>query len=154
MICLHLTHGWKQQTKTLGLPHAQVHWWNEFATLYDWLFQPSKNNDLLLVGNFYSNNIKQSKTVPKLLRMNAGTEKTNCQGLLVYFTDFEESFLYATSTRNQRTETLWLRLKRWTLSGRSNFLLNQIANFKKSCFCLFFCYLYKKNWMNIWWHLT
>ena len=44
--------------------------------------------------------------------MNAGTENINCKDLLVYFSDEEESFLYATSTRNQRTETLWLRLKR------------------------------------------
>ena len=69
--------------------------------------------------------------------MNAGTEKTNCQGLLVYFTDDEESFLYATSTRNQRTEALWLRLKRWTLSGRSNFLLNQYQTLRRVVFVCF-----------------
>ena len=64
--------------------------------------------------------------------MDVGTENINCQDLLVYFTDEQESFLYASSTRIQRTEALWLRLKKHKLSWYIDFfllLLNQI--FKK-----------------------
>ena len=81
-----------------------------------WLVLSTTNNDPLLVGNLYLNCIKQYKIVPKLLRMDAGTENIYCQGLQFYFTGEEESFLYASSSSNQRIEAFWSRLKRYKLS--------------------------------------
>ena len=91
-----------------------------------WLVVSTTNNDPLLVGNLYLNCIKQYKIVPKLLRMDAGTENIYCQDLQVYFTGEEESFLYASSTKNQRIEAFWSRLKRYKLSWGIHFFINGI----------------------------
>ena len=60
--------------------------------------------------------------------MDAGTENIYCQDLQVYFTVEEESFLYASSTRNQRIEAFWSRLKRYKLSWWIDFFIDMIIN--------------------------
>ena len=67
-----------------------------------WLVVSTTNNDPPLVGKLHLNYIKQYTIVPKLIRMNAGTENIYCQDLQVHFTGKEECFLYASSTRNNR----------------------------------------------------
>ena len=68
------------------------------------------------IGKLYSNCIKQYKIAPKLLRIDARIENIYCQDLQFYFTSEEESFSYASSTKNQRMEAFWSRLKRYKLS--------------------------------------
>ena len=99
--------------KRLGFP---IHGCIDRFSRKVWLVVSTTNNDTLLVGNLYLNCIKQYKIVPKLLRMDAGTENIYCQDLQVYFTGEEESVSYASSTRNQRIEAFWSRLKRYKLS--------------------------------------
>ena len=60
--------------------------------------------------------------------MGAGTENIYCQDLQAYFTGEEESFLYASSTRNQRTEVFWPRLKRYELSWWIDFFTDMTIN--------------------------
>ena len=93
-----------------------------------WLVLSTTNNDPLLVGNLYLNCIKQYKIVPKLLRMDAGTENIYCQDLQVYFTGEEESFLYASSTRNQRIEAFWSRIKSYKFSWWIEFFTEMTIN--------------------------
>ena len=93
-----------------------------------YLVVSTTNNDPLLVGNLYLNWIKQYKIVPKLLRMDAGTENIYCQDLQVYFTGEEESVSYASSTRNQRIEAFWSRLKRYKLSWWIDFFTDMAIN--------------------------
>ena len=81
-----------------------------------WLVVSTTNNDPFLVGNLYLNGIKQYKIVPILLRVDAGTENICCRGFQSYCTGEEESFLYASSARNQRIDAFWSRLKRYKLS--------------------------------------
>ena len=72
---------------------------DRFSRKVMWLVVSATNNDPLIVDNLFLNCIKQYKIVPKLLRMDAGTENIYCQDLQVYFTGEEESFLYASSTK-------------------------------------------------------
>ena len=93
-----------------------------------WLFVSTTNNDPLLVGNLYLNCIKQYKIVPNLLRMDAETENIYCQNFQNYCTGEEESFLYASSTRNQIIDAFWSRLKRYKLSWWSDFFTGMTVN--------------------------
>ena len=93
-----------------------------------WLFVSTTNNDPLLVGNLYLNCIKQYKIVPNLLRMDAETENIYCQDFQSYCTGEEESFLYASSTRNQIIDAFWSRLKRYKLSWWSDFFTGMTVN--------------------------
>ena len=79
-----------------------------FSCKVMWLVVSTTNNDPLFVGNLYLECIKQYKIVPKLLGMDAETENIYCQD----FTGGVENFLNASSTRNQRREAFWSRLKR------------------------------------------
>ena len=45
--------------------------------------------------------------------MDRGTENVYCKELQVFFTGNEDSYLYAASTRNQRIESFWARLKKF-----------------------------------------
>ena len=117
------------------------------------LIVSTTNNDPLLAGNLYLNCIKQYKIVLKLLRMDARTENIYCQDLQVYFTGEEESFLYASSTRNQRIEAFWSRLERYKPSWWMDFFTDMTINsiFKvdsklhDELLFLYSCRFYKKN---------
>ena len=99
-----------------------------FSRKVMWLVVSTTNNDPLLIGNLYLNCIKQYKIVPVLLRMDAGTENIYCQDFQVYFTGEKESFLYASSTRSQRIEAFWSRLKRYKLSLCIDFFTDMTIN--------------------------
>ena len=60
--------------------------------------------------------------------MDAGTENIYCQDLQFYLTGEEESFLYASSTRNQRIEAFRSRLKRYKLSWWIDFFTDMTIN--------------------------
>lgn len=74
------------------------------------------NNDPLVIGNFYIEMVKEHKIVPKLVRMDRGCGNIYIGDLQVFFTGRDDSFQYATSTRNQRIEAFWSRLKKFRLS--------------------------------------
>ena len=59
-----------------------------------WLVISATNNDLFHVGNLYLNCIKQYKTVPKLLRMDAGTEIMYNQDLQVFISLVKKKVFY------------------------------------------------------------
>ena len=65
----------------------------------------------------------------------------------MYFTKNTESFVYASSTRNQRIECLWSRLKKFRLNWWINFFsgITKISLFKPHLSshqeCLLFCFL-------------
>ena len=79
--------------------------------------------------------------------MDRGTENIYCEDLQVYFTKNAESFVYASSTRNQRIECLWSRLKKFRLNWWINFFseITKISLFKPHLSshqeCLLFCFL-------------
>ena len=81
-----------------------------------WLIVASSNNDPLIVANFYLNCIKKHGSCPRTLRMDKGTENIYCEDLQTFFTGRNNSFIYASSTRNQRIEAFWSRLKKFRTS--------------------------------------
>ena len=81
-----------------------------------WLKVSTTNSDPLVVANFYLECVTKHKIVPKCVRMDRGTENIYIQDLQFFFTNDSESYLYATSTRNQRIESFWSRLKKYRLS--------------------------------------
>ena len=87
-----------------------------FSRKLIWLFVSSTNNDPLIVANFYLKAITNLERAPNTLRMDLGTENVYCEELQVFFTKNSNSFLYAASTRNQRIEAFWCRLKKLNLS--------------------------------------
>ena len=89
---------------------------DEFSRKLLWLVVCTTNNDPLVVGNFFLNCVKRYQFVPRLLRMDAGNENIYCEDLQVFFSGRNDSFLYASSTRNQRIEAFWSRLKKFKLS--------------------------------------
>ena len=114
----------EDKLKRWGFPiHGCI---DRFSRKVMWLVVSATNNDPLIVDNLFLNCIKQYKIVPKLLRMDAVTENIYCQDLQVYFTGEEESFLYASSTRKQRIQAFWSRLKRYKLSWCIHFFINGI----------------------------
>lgn len=80
-----------------------------------WLKVSTTNNDPLVIANFYLDFVNNKKITPKVVRFDRGTENIYIQDLQVFFTNDINSFLYATSTRNQRIEAFWSRLKKYRL---------------------------------------
>ena len=80
-----------------------------------WLKVATTNNDPLVIANYYLEHIKTYKIVPNLIRVDRGTENVFCDDLQVFFTGVADSVQYATSTRNQRIEAFWSRLKKFRL---------------------------------------
>ena len=76
-----------------------------FSRKLIWLNVSVTNNDPLVIVNYYLNCIKRHKRVPKLLRMDKGTENTFCRDVQYLLTNSDTSFLNAASTRNQRIES-------------------------------------------------
>ena len=67
----------EDKLKRLGFPiHGCI---DRFSRKVMWLVVSTTNNDPLIVDNLFLNCIKQYKIVPKLLRMDAGTENIYCQ---------------------------------------------------------------------------
>ena len=83
-----------------------------FSRKLIWLFVSTTNNDPLVAANFYLKAITYLSRAPNTLRMDLGTESVYCEELQVFFTKSSNSFLYAASTRNQRIEAFWFRLKK------------------------------------------
>ena len=86
-----------------------------FSRKIIWLKVATTNNDPLVVANYYLDHVKIVKIVPKLVRMDRGSENIYVEDLQVFFTGNSGSFQYATSNRNQRIEAFWSRLKKFRL---------------------------------------
>ena len=97
-----------------------------FSRKLIWLFVSTTNNDPLVVANFYLKAITNLGRAPNTLRMDLGTENVYCEELQVFFTKNSNSFFYAASTRNQRIEAFWCRLKKLNLSWWRGFFTDLI----------------------------
>ena len=84
-----------------------------FSRKLIWRFVSTTNNyPVVVVANFYLKSVTNLGRAPNTLRMELGTENVYCEELQVFFTKSSNSFLYATSTRNQGIEAFWSRLKK------------------------------------------
>ena len=77
------------------------------------------NNDPCLISYFYVNRISNLKCVPRTIRGDRGSENVVVAGMQLYFRGEHEdsmsrhsSFLFGSSTNNQRIESWWSILKR------------------------------------------
>ena len=76
-----------------------------------------------------------------------GTENIYCEDLQVFLTGKDDSFLYAASTRNQRIEAYWSRLKKFRLQWWIQFFTNMVnqgiyrPHLETHQECLLFCFL-------------
>ena len=84
-----------------------------FSRKIMWLMVSTSNNDPLIIANFFLQCVKKYDFCPRLLRMDKGRENIYCEDLQVFFTGDLDSYLYADSTRNQRIEAFWSRLKKF-----------------------------------------
>ena len=91
-----------------------------------WLVVSTTNKDPIVIANLYLRCVYVHGTAPNTLRMDLGTENVYCEDLQTFFTGDEDSFLYAGSTRNQRIESFWSRLKKFRLSWWINFFCDMI----------------------------
>ena len=102
----------------------------------------SSNSNPFIIANYFLTCIKRYKLVPQTLRMDRGTEIIYCQDLQVYFPKNVESFVYASSTRNQRIEWFWSLLN-WLINFFSE--ITKISLLKPHLSshqeCLLFCFL-------------
>ena len=78
-----------------------------------WLVASSTNNDPIVIGNCFLQCIKKTKIVHVVLRMEKGRGNIFCEDLQLFFTGTDDSYIYATSTRNQRIKSFWSRLKKF-----------------------------------------
>ena len=92
-----------------------------FSRKIMWLVVATTNNDPLVVANHFLTCIKKHGIVPKNLRMDKGNENIYCQDMQVFFTGNDSSYLYTASTRNQRIEAFWARLKKFRTSWWMDF---------------------------------
>lgn len=99
-----------------------------FSRKLMWLSVSTTNNDPLVIANYYLICIKKYKQVPQLLRMDGGTENIYCRDMQFFFTNSEDSFLNAASTRNQRIEAYWSRLKKFKLSWWIEFFSDMVSH--------------------------
>ena len=87
-----------------------------FSRKVMWLVVSTTNNDPLVIGNLFLSCVKRHRVAPITLRMDCGNENIYCEDLQVFFTGSERSYMYAKSTRNQRIESFWARLKKFKTS--------------------------------------
>ena len=86
-----------------------------FSRKLIWLFVSTTNNDPLIAANFCLKAVTNLRRTPHTLRMDLGTE--NIVKNFKYFSlKTVTVFLYAASTRNQRIEAFWSRIKKFNLS--------------------------------------
>ena len=112
--------------KRFGFPiHGCI---DGFSRKLLWLTASTTNNDPLVIANHYLGCISRLGMVPRLLRMDLGTENVYCEELQVFFIKKSDSFLYAASTHNQRIETFWSRLKKFKLSWWIDFFDDMIRS--------------------------
>ena len=90
-----------------------------FSRRLMWLEVSSTNNDPSVIAGYYLNCLKSTKTVPRVIRADLGTENVTVEILQYYFRlshDDEmaglKSFQYGKSTSNQRIEAWWGMFKR------------------------------------------
>ena len=90
-----------------------------------WLVASSTNNDPLVIGNCFLQCIKKTNIVPVILQMDKGTDNIFCEDLHVLFTGIDDNYLYAASMRNQRIESFWSRLKKFSTNWWTHFFMNE-----------------------------
>lgn len=112
-----------------------------------WLHVSTSNNDPVIYANYFLSAVATYHLCPKILRMDKGTENIYCEDLQTFLTGRDDSFIYAASTRNQRIESFWARLKRYKLSWWIDFFSTMV---KDKIFCphnevhqevLYFCFM-------------
>lgn len=112
-----------------------------------WLFVASSNNDPLIIAHYYIQCIRKYRLAPKRLRMDKGRENIYCEDIQVFLTEDDDSFIYAASTRNQRIEAYWSRIKKFRLQWWINFFTDIVdrqlyrPNLETHQECLLFCFL-------------
>ena len=77
------------------------------------LVTSSTNHDLIVIGNCFLQRIKTTKIVSVVLQMEKVRENVFCEHLQLFFTGTDDSYIYAASTRNQRIESFWSRLRKF-----------------------------------------
>ncbi|XP_068738529.1 uncharacterized protein, partial [Montipora capricornis] len=92
-----------------------------------WLEVDSTNNDPAVIAQYYVDCVNQLGGAPRIVRADCGTENVVVAGLQRFFRseatdDFagEKSFLYGTSSANQRIEAWWSFLRK----ANSNWWMN------------------------------
>ena len=87
-----------------------------FSRKIMWLVVSVSNSDPLIIANFYLDMVVRTNNLcPNLVRMDRGNENVYLEDLQTFFTSSDDSYLYAASTRNQRIESFWSRLKKFKL---------------------------------------
>ena len=86
---------------------------DEFSQKILWLVASSTNNDPVVIRNCFLQCKKKTKIVLVVLGMNKGRGNIFCEDLQLFFTGTDDSYIYATSTRNQRIKSFWSRLKKF-----------------------------------------
>lgn len=99
-----------------------------FSRKIIWLEVSTSNNDPVIIAHYFLKAVKNYQICPKLLRMDNGTENIYCQDLQVFFTGSNQSYLCAASTRNQRIESFWSRLKRYKTNWWIDFFHSMVKD--------------------------
>ena len=87
-----------------------------FSRKIMWLVVSVSNSDPLIIANLYLDMVVRTNNLcPNLVRMDRGNENVYVEDLQTFFTSSDDSYLYAASTRNQRIESFWSRLKKFKL---------------------------------------
>ena len=109
-----------------------------------WLVASSTNNGPLVIGNCFLQCIKKPKILPVVLRMDKGRENIFCEDLQLFFTGKDDIYTYAASTRNQRIESFWSRLKKFRTNWWIDFIsrmVNEEVQLETHVECVLFCFL-------------
>ena len=112
-----------------------------------WLYVASSNSDPLIIGNFYLKCLETFHMAPTTLRMDKGRENIYCEDIQVFLTGNNASYIYAASTRNQRIEALWSRLKKFRTTWWIGFFSDLVRSglYRPHLYthreCLLYCFL-------------
>ena len=118
-----------------------------FSRKLMWLNVSTSNSNPIIIANFFLNAIDIHGICPKTLRMDKGTENIYCEDLQYFLTGEEGSYIYGPSTRNQRIEAFWSRLKKLKLGWWIEFFSMMVRDrpFKSECEVhqevLIFCFM-------------
>lgn len=95
-----------------------------FSRKIMWLACTSTNKDPRVVAKLFLSCVQRYNLTPKIIRADRGTENVHIEQFQQWFTMSEHSFKYGKSTRNQRIESLWSRLKKFVTSWWIDFFRN------------------------------
>ena len=118
--------------KPFGFPiHACI---DGFSRKIIWLNVGSTNNDPSVVASYFLKSVEKLHIVPRLVRTDRGSENVKICGLQRFFRREHEdqnagrkSFLYGTSTSNQRIESWWSIFRKNRMNWWINFFKDLIT---------------------------